>query len=246
VWEQLAASTGLSNFANATPGGWEGIRRMIRDNMETMPVIASVPALLRETLIFPYLSGAEHIKALKERTASTWPFDSLPESTEQVLHADRYFGQRDHPTDVTLPAPRTGTAFYDGDLGEFEMRMFVYEHSRDQDLSARAAAGWDGDRYVLVALPGNREGLAWATVWDSAVDAAEWVDALESVLPKRYKGLSRVTANTTRRRFEGAGRTVEVRVVTRGGRPVVLLTDVPAGVDAGLVDPVRIQLSPEA
>ena len=245
TWEGLVVESGLSNFLNAVPGGWDGIRRAIRDEQETMPLLVAAPIILRETLIFPYLSGAEHIKALKERTMSTWPFDSLPESTEQVLNHDKYFGQRDHPTTVTLPAPRAGTAAYDSDLGELEARMFLYQHSRDLDVSSRAAAGWDGDRYMVVSLPGDRDGLVWATVWDSALDAAEWVDALELVLPKRYKGLKRVTANTSVRRFEGAGRTVEVRVVTRSGRPVVLFTDVPAGVAAGLVDPERIQLSPE-
>jgi hypothetical protein len=244
VWEQLVVLTGVANPVNVMPGGWDEVRRMIRENQTGMPVLNNVPTLLREVLLFPYLSGAEHIRQFKTRLPKGWPFDSLPESTEQILHADKYFGVRDHPITVSLPPLRGGAkSLYESDLGEFETRVFLYQHTRDQAVAIRAAAGWGGDRYASVSLPGDRDGLVWATAWDSALDAAEFVDALETALPRRYPGLKRRPGAAELRRFEGGGRVVEVRAVTVDGHPVVLLTDVPAGIAPDLVDPARIRLS---
>jgi hypothetical protein len=216
---------------------------MIRENQTSMPILDNAPTLLREVLLFPYLSGAEHVRQYKARRGGAWPFDSLPVSTEQILHADKYFGARDDPTLVTLPPLRVGKAVYEGDLGEFESRIYLYEHTRNQAGSVAAAAGWDGDRYVLVSLPGGGEALVWVTVWDSAIDAGEFVDALETAIPGRYKGAKRHGAGGEQRRFEGGGRTVSVRPVTIDGRSVVIITDAPVGGTLDLIDPARVRLS---
>jgi hypothetical protein len=199
--------------------------------------------LLREVLLFPYLSGAEHVRQYKSRRGGGWPFDSLPVSTEQILHAEKFFGVRDDPTTVTLPPLRSGKAVYEGDLGEFETRVFLYQHTRAQAGSVAAAAGWDGDRYVLVSLPGGGEALVWVSVWDSAIDAAEFVDALDLAVPGRYKGAQRQGVAGGVRRFEGGGRSVYIRPVTIDGRSVVILTDVPAGSAPDLIDPARVRMS---
>lgn len=245
MWEQLVVQTGVANPANVIPGGWDAVRQMIREDRAGMPKLDAAPLLLKEALLFPYLSGAEHVRQFKARRPDAWPFDSLPASTEQVLHAEAFFDTRDDPVRVTLPRLMRGavSVFEDG-LGEFETRLFVYQHTRDLSLSSRAAAGWDGDRFVLARLPGGGEALVWALAWDSEFDAAEFVDALEAVLPGRYSGMERVPSDDDRRRFTGGGRTVEVRAVTVDGHPVVILTDVPAGVPATLVDPALIRLSP--
>jgi hypothetical protein len=210
-----------------------------------MPKLTSAPVLLREALLFPYLTGAEHIRQFKARREGAWPFDSLPVSTEQVLWADKYFGQRDDPVGLTLPRlTRRSSVLMEDGLGEFETRIYFFQHLRDAAVAARAAGGWDGDRFMLARLDGGGEVLVWATVWDTGIDAAEFVDALETALPARYRGLARRPSDSDRRRFEGAGRAVEVRAVTVDGHPVVLLTDVPAGVATTLVDPAMIRLSP--
>ena len=243
TWEQLVVMTGIPNPANAMPGGWEAVRNLIREQQTNMPVLNYAPTLLKEQLLFPYLSGAEHIRQFKTRRADAWPFDSLPESTEQILHAEKYFGERDHPTTVTLPELRGGAkSVYESDLGEFETRIYLYENTHDINRSVSAAAGWDGDRYMLVNL-GGKEAMLWATVWDSPVDAAEFIGLLDTALPIRYPGLKKQGTGGEIRRFSGGGRSVEIRGVTVDGRPVVLLTDVPAGASLDLVDPARIRLT---
>ncbi len=245
VWEQLVSMTGMNNPENAMPGGWDGVRQMIRDNRNSMPLLAQAPLLLQEVLLFPYLSGAEHIRQFKAKRPGAWPFDSLPVSTEQVLHAEKFFDERDDPVAVTLPPIRGGGRItYENGLGEFETRLFLYQHTRNLARAARGAAGWDGDRFALVALPGGGEGLAWVTVWDTAVDAAEFVDILDEALPRRYGGLRRQNLTGPIRRYEGGRRTVEVQGVTVDGMSVVILTDVPTGTPASLIDAARIRITP--
>jgi hypothetical protein len=245
VWEQLVVMTGLPNPENAMPGGWDGVRQMIRENRNSMPLLAQAPILLQEVLLFPYLSGAEHIRQFKARRPGGWPFDSLPVSTEQVLHPEKFFDQRDEPIGITLPPLKQGArVVYENNLGEFETRLFLYQHTRNLARAARGAAGWGGDRFALVALPGGGEGLVWVTAWDTGVDAAEFVDVVDEALPRRYGGLRRQSASPERRVFAGGKRTVEVTAVTIDGRSVVILTDVPTGTPASLIDAARIRLTP--
>ena len=68
------------------PGGWDRVREMIRENQTAMPVFASAPMLLQESLLFPYLSGAEFMHRFKDAKSGRPPWQPLPASTEQVMH----------------------------------------------------------------------------------------------------------------------------------------------------------------
>src|SRR5262249_38712763 len=143
------------------------------------------------------------------------PFDVMPVSTEQLMHDSAYFGHTpDIPSTITLPD--VPGAVTQNDFGEFGTRLFVYQHTRDQDRSIRAAAGWDGDRYMLVKLPTGGYGLAWATVWDTQEDAAEFMSALDDVMEKRFFVKPRVTGD--KRHFDAGKRTIEVDVREISGR----------------------------
>ena len=125
------------------------IREMIRENQSSMPVFSRAPTVIQETLIFPYLSGAEFVRNFKDRNAGKSLYDDMPVSTEQVLHPRAFFGSpRDVPTSVTLPALAGVSKTYENTLGEFETRLFLYEHLRDQNEAVQGATGWDGDRYA--------------------------------------------------------------------------------------------------
>ena len=63
------------------------------------------PRSLRETLLFPYLQGIEWATKVHQRggfTALSKAYSQLPESTEQILHAEKYFN-RESPRRVRLP-----------------------------------------------------------------------------------------------------------------------------------------------
>ena len=242
VYEQVSAMIGGNNVAMNLPGGWDRVRDMIRDNQASMPIFARAPTVIQETLIFPYLSGAEFVRNYKDRNPGKSIYEDMPSSTEQILHPAAFFGKRDTPTTLTLPPLRGASATYENTIGEFETRLFLYEHLRDQNNAVQGAAGWDGDRYVLFNTP-QGEGIAWATVWDSQADASEFFDLLGKVIKRRYDSDSDSGAGSVVRNYAGAGRSIQVSTSEIAGRPVVLFVDVPAGANAAVVDINQVRVA---
>lgn len=239
--EQLGSMIGSENAITAMPGGWEKVRQMIRDMQGSMPVFASAPTILQETLLFPYLTGAEFMRRFKTEAPGQSPFARMPQSTEQLIHPDLYFKTPDEPTTVVLPAPATGKVAYENNLGEFETRILLFEYLRDQSSAVRGAAGWDGDRYQLIETP-RGDALTWVTVWDTSIDAAEFFDMLDMALIKRHGAIRPGSASQTTRTYSADGRTYLMSIGDIGGRPVVLFTDAPGGVSPRLTDLARVTL----
>jgi hypothetical protein len=241
VYEQIAAMLGGNNVAVNLPGGWDRVRDMIRENQSSMPVFSAAPLVIQETLIFPYLSGAEFVRNFKERNAGKALYADMPLSTEQILHPTAYFGKRDIPTEVTLPALAGVTPTYQNSLGEFETRLFLFEHLKDQNEAVRGATGWDGDQYEMFTTASG-PGIVWVTVWDSAVDASEFFDMLNRVVEMRYAVKASGATGATSRSYTGKGRTVEVSSAEISGRPSVVYVDVPAGANTKVIDVSKIKL----
>jgi hypothetical protein len=240
TYEQMELMSG--NFT-ALAGGWDAIRERIREGMQAMPVLATAPLFIQETLIFPYLSGAEFVFRFDQRHEGTPPFRRLPVSTEQVLHFEAY-ETNDLPTRIELPAPRGATAVYENDLGEFETRLLLYARLRDLGGAARAAAGWDGDRYMVVRTPrGN--GIVWATVWDSAVDAGEFLAQMDRWAARHLDTRSGGEASSARRSYSGRGRSAVLSTGEVDGRPVVLYVELPEGSSADVVTLQQLSLDGE-
>jgi hypothetical protein len=241
TYEQLSSMFGGRNFAEALPGGWEKMREAIRMSQASMPIFSRAPTIIQETLIFPYLSGAEFTKRFEDAHPDKSPLDQLPASTEQVMHENKYFGEaRDAPTSVTLPAP-AGRVLYENNLGEFETRLLLFEYLKDQNSAVRGAAGWDGDRFVLFESGGG-EGLAWLTVWDTSIDAAEFNDLMDTAMLRRFAGVTPRQASGNARVYSVRGRTIAISTHELGGRPVVLYADVPSGSRYDVIDLRKVVL----
>ena len=242
TFEQLKAMLGSNNLSAKLPGGWDRVRDMIREGQSAMPVFSSAPMIIQETLIFPYLSGAEFMRHFDETHPGKVPFDSMPTSTEQILHAASYFTTVDEPTRVTLPALSNGAKLvYSNNLGEFETRLFLFQHLQDQNAAIRGAAGWDGDRFVLFETKGG-DGIAWVTLWDSKIDAAEFYDLVGAAIQKRFRNAKQRPDDGSSRTYDAPGRTIQVRSAEVDGRPVVLYVDVPTGAPLDVLDPSKVTL----
>jgi hypothetical protein len=241
VYEQVSAMLGGTNVAMNLPGGWDRVRDMIRENQSSMPIFARAPTVIQETLIFPYLSGAEFVRNFKDRNPGKSIYADMPQSTEQILHPTAFFGKRDVPTTITLPPLSGVTQTYQNTLGEFETRLFLFQHLNDQNNAVQGAAGWDGDRYALFNTP-RGPGIAWVTVWDSPADASDFYDLLGKIVKKRYKAESDSAAGSLVRNYSGGGRSVQVSTAEVSGRPVVLYVDVPSGAATNVLDINRVQL----
>jgi hypothetical protein len=220
TYEQLRVMTGGDVDARI-PGGWGAIRETIRSSQADMPRFAAAPMFLQETLLFPYLSGAEFVRRFAAARPGRSVLTPFAESTEQILHPEKFLDSiPDRPTRIRLGAPRRGALVHEDNLGEFETRLFLYQQLRDEAVAVRGAAGWDGDRYQVVAVDGAQV-LTWLTVWDDVGEATEF-------------------ASLVGRMAAPAGRRWVVEGTTLAGRSVVLVEQRPAGmVGAPLLDRAR-------
>lgn len=215
-----------------------------------MPALAQAPPLVRRSLLFPYLGGLAFVQEIwREREGRPVPLGAdLPASTEQVLHPDRYLGERDAPSKIRFADSLPGgwrQVRADG-LGEFEIRLLLTTFLADSTRAVAAARGWDADRYRLARSgEDGDEALVWVSVWDAPEDATEFAAAAADAFRSRYgddaavAGPERVDASTGGEgaaggRSAGGGppRRVEVRIGEEDGRAVVTVVDRPSGLYA--------------
>lgn len=149
----------------------------------------------RERLLFPYVAG-DGLAAALHRTGGfelvNRAFARPPETTEQVLHPERYVaGERE--VEVPLPELPPGyTLIGTGQMGELQTRALLLG-CMDFVRAARAAEGWGGDTFVVASSPQGNRALLWATAWDTEADATEFESALSvstSCIPSWAGGAS--------------------------------------------------------
>ena len=199
------------------PPGWFWRQREVASQQQAqMPEFAQAPPWLRETLIFPYLGGAEFIRWFEHQYPGKQPYGALmPTSTEQILDPTRY-AAGDQPRSLAFQAGGGGrdTVVYEDDLGEFEIQLLLTQLLGSEERAATSASGWAGDRYQV--LGGRADVLVWYTVWDDGPAAGRFAEGLRRGWEKRRSG------GPADRRFEIARLTV-------ASRPAVRLVDAPAG-----------------
>ncbi len=90
---------------NLTPEELASVMQGGASAAEQQAVLDSMPAILRETLLFPYTTGAFYVQAAQ--AAGGWPavddfYARMPESTEQILHPEKY-AAGEAPVAVDVP-----------------------------------------------------------------------------------------------------------------------------------------------
>ncbi|MCA1567357.1 MAG: hypothetical protein LC803_17235 [Acidobacteria bacterium] len=205
--------------------------------------IERAPRVLRESLLFPYKQGMEWTSQVYRRGG--WPlvseaFKNLPQSTEQILHAEKYFA-RDAPVKINLPDIAgllgKGWARLDYDVnGEWSYFQILDEYLRAEKESREAVAGWGGDRFALYENRAKRQVLlAQLTAWDTEQDAAEFFNAYLKRTERRYKDAAAVADTRasvpveTRRVWRTTGE--GLIVMERQGARVCILEGVPEKAD---------------
>ncbi|HEV7604327.1 MAG TPA: hypothetical protein VGO15_05125 [Candidatus Limnocylindrales bacterium] len=155
-------------------------------------VVARTPAILRDTLTFPYTSGFAYVSGVQAKGG--WPavdayFSRMPESTEQILHPEKYTAS-ESPVQVTIPpdlASRLGggwTVPLRDTFGELQLGIWLREAGVATATATAAAAGWGGDRLAVLAGPKGTWAIAIHTEWDTTADATEFESAATTAIRK--------------------------------------------------------------
>jgi hypothetical protein len=162
------------------------VERFSGEDEEDTERLREAPAVLRRGLLFPYLGGATFVARV--RVDYGWAgvnalYNDPPESSEQVLHPERYVDSRDRPVRISLAAAPAGfEPVFEETLGMFDLQTLLIEFLGDS--SASAADGWDGDRYVLWRTPAG-EALGFVSVWDRESQARDFERTYRALLERK-------------------------------------------------------------
>jgi hypothetical protein len=174
------------------------------------------PRSVRESLLFPYQEGMNFTRALYKQGG--WAdvskaFTTLPQSTEQILHPDKYFA-REAPVKVTVPditnllnsegkrseirsqrsvagfqaAATTWKRLASDVNGEWGFYLMLDEFLKSAAESRRAAAGWAGDRTAVYESSKGEVLYISLSTWDTENDAREFFDGYVKRTELRYPG----------------------------------------------------------
>jgi hypothetical protein len=178
------------------------------------------PRSVRESLLFPYQEGMNWTRALYKQGG--WPevskaFTTLPQSTEQILHPDKYFA-REAPVKVLVPditsllnggskksevrSQRSASGFQAvsswkrlaSDVnGEWGFYLILDEFLKSAVESRRAAAGWSGDRTSVYENQKGEVLYISLSTWDTENEAREFFDAYVKRTQLRYPEATTLT-----------------------------------------------------
>src|SRR2546428_593873 len=183
---ELAGAQAAYRLFGLIPDTLDLRRTMVDLLTEQMKIFAQAPLWLRESLLFPYLGGAEFVRWFEREHPGEQPYGRrMPVSTEQILHPSRY-AKGDAPTELAFARPPSDTVRYEDDLGEFETRLLLTQFLGDETEAGLLASGWGGDRYQVLGRAADV--LVWYTVWDDRVVADRFAKGLERAWGKRRSG----------------------------------------------------------
>lgn len=208
----------------------------------TSEAFSKAPKIFSESLIFPYHKGVVFVAHLAQKDgweAVNQAWADVPQSTEQILHPEKYLGKRDDP--VTVQLPNLQVALGNGNqllgrnvMGEFQIRILLGQIP----FATFAAAGWGGDQYATYADKDGKVSIVWFTNWDSALDARQFAIALQAQLHQRLS-LDEFAETFGMSEFESPFRSEKdgrVYSIDLNDKNVVVLLGLSEGVDRKVVE----------
>jgi hypothetical protein len=135
--------------------------------------IPVVNILLENMLSLRYDLGYDFVTAMNFSGVDTL-YESLPVSTEQVMHPEKYMAH-ELPIEVDIPLIPGWNELTTNTMGEAIMITILKEHI-SSEKAAEAAEGWGGDTYGYYQK-GEDYLFILNTFWDTEEDAKEFYEA---------------------------------------------------------------------
>jgi hypothetical protein len=131
------------------------------------------PLVLKYQLLMPYVEGLRFVNTVFKKKKWKGMNEILhdpPESSEQILHPDKYL-KREKPVKVTISyKPEGYDLFHSGVIGEYYLNVLL--KPRNNLSLADYANGWGGDTFHIYKKPKNKQDstnsyfLVWKSTWD--------------------------------------------------------------------------------
>jgi hypothetical protein len=127
---------------------------------------------------------AAELHYLGGRSALRTALRTFPQTTEQLLHIDKFL-ERERAVPIVLPAASGSTKLSASQtFGELDVRELLRAFSLPNATSI--AAGWGGGRLALYLTPSGEAVAALVLRWDSHDDVAEWRAALSRFVSSAF------------------------------------------------------------
>ena len=164
-------------------------------NEQNTGILDELPPIIVSSFTFPYDTGFNFVMELYNGGDLTLTaagdfanlealWNNLPQTSEQIIHPDRYLAG-DDPIPVSLP-PLTdtlGAGWQQLDeevFGEFTLREYLKQQLTDEEVE-QAATGWGGDRYAVFWNEADQQVvMVLRLVWDSNIEGAEFASLYRS------------------------------------------------------------------
>ena len=166
--------------------------RMTEAGAAQYPVFERSPLYMRETLLFPYSKGMLFQHAVFEklgRAAFTEVFRRPPDSSQQILHPEKYL-TRVAPLACVPPSPparRGYRTLAEGSIGELDHSILLRQYATAEDAESVAPAWRGGNYQLLEEKNGTRIVLAYASRWETAEAAERFFRLYRRVLDGKWE-----------------------------------------------------------
>jgi len=207
--ERLAALSSLvEGNAVETQVRWAGryltpedIQRLLEEQRSFPPPPAGIPEFVQNLFIFPYPNGQRFVEALMAKggeEAVNRAMRNPPVSTEQILHPDKYPGDRP----VATTAPDIASELGEGwmavdfeDVGEGWLETMLALRLT-QPEATEGADGWDGGQYRAWSKD-DQTVVEMKTEWDTVEEAQQFDEDLRKWLGDQPATLRFAGSNVT-------------------------------------------------
>lgn len=143
------------------------------------------PDIVRHQLSMPYVKGLRFVSAVYKK--KKWKgvnkiLKSPPESTEQILHPEKYL-KREQPIPVTIDYKPAGyNLYHTGVIGEYYLNILLKSKNNDIDY----AVGWGGDSFHIYKNA-SFYFLVWKSIWDKETFCSNFYFDFKRFIEKRFQ-----------------------------------------------------------
>ena len=146
-----------------------------------------------------------------------------PRTSEEILHPEKYFQPIKDFEEILVEqvlggGKLDGSVLYEDVLGEFSLSLFLDSLGLAGEEAASAAAGWGGDRALLIQVDKGYE-VRWLIRWDALQEAEEFMQACRIALKNNRREEQDLWYKIDQQRHlqvSQAGLDVRVRVLLEG------------------------------
>jgi hypothetical protein len=152
-----------------------------------IPSSSRLPVTINKINRFVYRYGVEFVKTLYYHDLGGWTtisqaYDNPPNTTEQIMHPEKYFEQENTISIDTSLVSEDWNLIRTDCFGEYFIFVML-ENWISKEASSLAAEGWGNDLFNYYTK-GDDFLFTWDIVWDSNEDANEFYNTFKDMMEK--------------------------------------------------------------